>query len=377
MTLPPCPRRSPPVLMQDLVEEILLRLPPDEPARRVHAALICKSWLRILHDGAFLRRYPKFHRKPSLLGFIHNGPSLMSPGFFSTSIAFHFSLPAVAPGRSWVALDCRHHRVLLILHIYKPRELIVWDPITHEQHHLPLPSHPHSYSNGAVLCAADGCDHLDCHGGPYLVVFVGTRNYGLAGGKNDAWVSVYSSETGAWSAVTSTTIENGSNGEMMKPSLLIGDKLYFSLSQNDDMHMLKFDLGGRTLSVIETPGVFGAIPMMAEDGGLEFVAVLHDSIYSWSWQAGTHGNSARWVRQWMMDLVPLVPICHRKTMREVIGLVEGTQTIFIYSPRVGIFTLDLNSRQVKKLGRGGFYYNILPYSSFYIPDLAKGRLALP
>ncbi|TVU40741.1 hypothetical protein EJB05_14216, partial [Eragrostis curvula] len=138
------------------------------------------------------------------------------------------------------------------------------------------------------------------------------------------------------------------------------------------MHMLKFDLGGRTLSVIvDTPGMYGAIPMMAEDGGLGFVGVLDDSIYSWSWQAGTHGNSASWVRQWMMDLMPLVPNCHRKTMREVIGLVEGTQTIFIYSPRVGIFTLDLNSRQVKKLGRGGFYYNI--YFSFVSTLSCEGR----
>jgi hypothetical protein len=30
------------------------------------------------------------------------------------------------------------------------------------------------YNNaGAVLCAKNDCDHLDCHGGPFLVVFVG------------------------------------------------------------------------------------------------------------------------------------------------------------------------------------------------------------
>ncbi|TVU40723.1 hypothetical protein EJB05_14196, partial [Eragrostis curvula] len=319
MTRPPCRRRLPPVLMEDLVEEILLRLPPDEPAHRVHAALVCKSWLRILHDSAFLRRYR------SQVGAL-----------------------LVTPERQWWALDCRHHRVL-IFHIYELVELIVWDPITDEKHHLPLPPHSDmSHSNGAVLCAADGCDHLNCHGGTYHVVFVWTTRHGLVvDGEHVARASMYSSETGAWSAVTSIAIENGSNVQMVKPSLVIGDTLYFSISQDDDMHMLKFDLGGRTLSVIvDTPGMHGAIPMIAEDGRLGFVAVLDDSIYSWSWQAGTHGNSARWVRQWMMDLVPLLPNCHRKTMREVIGLVEGTQTIFIYSPRVGIFTLDLKSQQI-------------------------------
>ncbi|TVU40884.1 hypothetical protein EJB05_14367, partial [Eragrostis curvula] len=355
--------------MEDLVEEILLRLPPDEPARRVHAALVCKSWLRILRDGAFLRRYRKFHQNLYLLGYIHNGLGLMSPILVSTSIGFPFSPPAVAPERQWWALDCRHHRVL-IFHIYELVELIVWDPITDEKHHLPLPPHSDmSHSNGAVLCAVDCCDHLNCHGGPYHVVFVWTTRHGLVGGEEHvAWASVYSSETGAWSTVNSITIENGSNIEMMKPSLLIGDTLYFSLSQDDDTHMLKFDLGGRTMSVIvDTPGMYGAIPMMAEDGGVGFVAVLDDSIYSWLWQADTHGNSARWVRQWIMDLVPLLPNCHRKTMRKVIGLVEGTQTIFIYSPRVGIFTLDLKSRQVRRVGERGFCYNILPYRSFYIP----------
>ncbi|TVU40738.1 hypothetical protein EJB05_14213, partial [Eragrostis curvula] len=115
----------------------------------------------------------------------------------------------------------------------------------------------------------------------------GRLRHGLVGGgEHVTWASVYSSETGAWSAVTSITIENGLHVEIMKPSLLIGDTLYFYLAESG---MLKFDLGGRTLSVIvDTPGMYGAIPMMAEDGRLGFVAVLDDSIYTWSWKAGAH-----------------------------------------------------------------------------------------
>ncbi|TVU40730.1 hypothetical protein EJB05_14203, partial [Eragrostis curvula] len=285
----------------------------------------------------------------------------------SASIAFPFAFPSSlqlveAPHRSSWALDCRHDRVLILQGL----ELIVWDPIANEEHHLALPSYPddHDHSHAAVLCAVDGCDHLDCHSGPYNVVFVGTER-GAGGGEYVAWASVYSSETGAWSAVTSTTIEFDSYVEM-KPSLLIGDTLYFTLSQSG---MLKFDLGGRSLSLIYSPGVFGAIPMMAEDGGLEFTAVLEDSIYIWSWQAATQDSTARWVQQWIMELEPMLPSCPESTSREVIGLVEGTHTIFIDSPRAGVFTLDLKSRQVRRVGKGGVYYDILPYRSFYIPVL--------
>jgi len=37
------PRPAPPAaLMDELVEEILLRIPPDDPARLLRAALVCK-----------------------------------------------------------------------------------------------------------------------------------------------------------------------------------------------------------------------------------------------------------------------------------------------------------------------------------------------
>jgi len=44
-------------LLEELVEEILLRIPLDEPAYLVRARLVCKSWFRILSDRSFLRRY--------------------------------------------------------------------------------------------------------------------------------------------------------------------------------------------------------------------------------------------------------------------------------------------------------------------------------
>ena len=42
MSPPSC---DPPALLE-LMDEILLRIPPDEPAHLIRAALVCKPWLR-------------------------------------------------------------------------------------------------------------------------------------------------------------------------------------------------------------------------------------------------------------------------------------------------------------------------------------------
>ncbi|BAH94234.1 Os08g0299600 [Oryza sativa Japonica Group] len=58
-------------LAPELLSEILLRLPPDEPEQLFRAALVCKEWLRAICDPGFLRRYRAFHRSPPLLGLLY------------------------------------------------------------------------------------------------------------------------------------------------------------------------------------------------------------------------------------------------------------------------------------------------------------------
>ena len=41
------------VLMEELVEEVLLRFPPAEPASLVRAALVCKPWCRLISGRRF------------------------------------------------------------------------------------------------------------------------------------------------------------------------------------------------------------------------------------------------------------------------------------------------------------------------------------
>ncbi|KAK3153029.1 hypothetical protein QOZ80_2BG0166730 [Eleusine coracana subsp. coracana] len=99
------------------------------------------------------------------------------------------------------ALDARHGRVLLhnlFSCQLEETKLIVWDPITGGMRPLPMPRFRRSYTSwtAAVLCQEAGCDHLDCGGGRFLVVFVETD-------ESERFTStcIYSSEARAWKGV--------------------------------------------------------------------------------------------------------------------------------------------------------------------------------
>src|SRR5438105_4176299 len=113
--------RSPPALIDDLVGEILLLIPPDEPAHLVLASLVSKPWYCILSNRTFLRRYREFHQTPPLLGFVHNSERKGVSRFTPTPTALPFSQLALGC-RRWWALDCRHGRVLI--HTFRPMGLI-------------------------------------------------------------------------------------------------------------------------------------------------------------------------------------------------------------------------------------------------------------
>ncbi|TVU41798.1 hypothetical protein EJB05_15350, partial [Eragrostis curvula] len=343
-------------LLDELVGEILLRLPPDEPADILRVSLVCKRWCRLLSDPAFGRRYRELHRAPPLLGFFHNmyesGPL---PRFVST-VASPCSLPALHCSSLWV-LDCRHGRVLI--HRFAPTDLVMFDPLTGEQQHLPLPPYPHISYAGAVLCAVAGCDHLDCHRGPFLVVFVGTDD------DAPTWASVYSSETGAWSASSSIVIDSHIEAW---PSLRIGNSLYFMVAQG--IFILRYDLAGTGFSVIDVPDEYEEMGtfVMVEDGRLGFVGVEDRSLHLWSWQEAGPDGSAGWRQCRVIELTTLLPISDTTDSIEVVGYVEGTDTIFL-STNVGIFTLKIKSGQVKKVGESGPYSAIIPCTGFYLPGV--------
>ncbi|XP_066393623.1 uncharacterized protein [Miscanthus floridulus] len=104
--------RTPPALMDEHVEEILLRIPPDDPARLVRASIACKRWCRLVCDPGFRRRFRERHRTPPLLGVIRychvRGRDRVAR--FVPTCSFR---PRRADRHGWHAIDCRLGRVLL------------------------------------------------------------------------------------------------------------------------------------------------------------------------------------------------------------------------------------------------------------------------
>ncbi|TVU40704.1 hypothetical protein EJB05_14174, partial [Eragrostis curvula] len=350
---------APPELDADAISQILIRMPPDEPAHLIRASLVCKPWRRILFDPAFLRRYREFHRTPPLLGFLRFKNH--HHRFDSTATASPFSRLELPRG-SWQTLDCRHGRVLFFaFDDYGSLGLLLWNPITGEQQRLPKPKSLNLEAltfSAAVLCAVDSCNHFDCHGGPFLVVLA-------AGAVEDefSWASEYSSETGVWSDSTtadfSTSNKIRANATISRPSLFTGDAAYFILPRGNAI--LKYDLGGRGLSVIDVPDVYNktGIVMTAEDGGLGYAGVKGYNLYLWSWKANAEGiRSVKGLKKLLS-----IPDMHRISP-DVIGFVEGTDTIFV-STCLNIFTLKLKSGQIRKVGPRLGYGPVVPYMSFY------------
>ncbi|CAN6202904.1 unnamed protein product [Urochloa humidicola] len=112
------PPRRPPELIDDAITEILLRLPPDDPACVVRASLVCKPWRRLLSDPVFPRRYREFHGAPPLLGFLSNtntySNNLSVYRFVPTAgAAPPFPLPPLEEWGRGCVVDCRHGRVLV------------------------------------------------------------------------------------------------------------------------------------------------------------------------------------------------------------------------------------------------------------------------
>ncbi|TVU18068.1 hypothetical protein EJB05_34137, partial [Eragrostis curvula] len=397
MPPPPPPELSD--LPDDILGDILLCIPQDDPACFLRASLVCKRWRRVLADPAFRRRHRAFHPRPSFLGFLHavRKDIPYCSRFVPNDPASR--RPAARDFPGWLVLDCRHGRALFAtpspsvpVHL----DLLVWDPLTGEEHRLPRPSPPSIEGivrfNAAVLCAAavEGCDHRGCHGGAFSVVFLCTK-YSMR-----ASARVYSSKTGDWSKPTSVQgldIPMVSSG----PVALVGDALYFPGSSN---RAFKYQLGTQRLSAINKPpySVFlgGSIwPMTTKDGGLGFAGVKGGStgegprarartprLCLCSTQAGLDGV-AQWARVRTIELEMLLPdgALPEKTYvyggyadhapnAQVLGFVDGTDGLFVgvrtWTSNPGaVYLVQLDSGRARKVLED--YTFVFPYTSFCIP----------
>ncbi|GJN26166.1 hypothetical protein PR202_gb14076 [Eleusine coracana subsp. coracana] len=217
-----------PSLMEDLVEEILLRFPPDDPGSLVSAALVCKAWCR----------FREFHHRrsspPPVLGFFCGiytpSDAYISPGEprFMPLLPSSFRRLPHASLPNWRAVDARHGRVLFydkdtVVDLDSVRlRLIVWNPVTGKASTLPVaPVYtPMDRWNAALLCD----DDVDS---PFRVVLVTTTAKGLTSAR-----VYYSTEQQAWSTPVSSVQHQYSFRLLRGRNALIGNNaLYFKCDQ--------------------------------------------------------------------------------------------------------------------------------------------------
>ncbi|CAL5091821.1 unnamed protein product [Urochloa decumbens] len=368
-------------LLTELVEEILLRLPPSEPACLFRAALVCKRWCGIVSAAGFHRRYGEFHGAPPTIAAVYNvdGGDAYVACFRPCA-----SFPPRADRHGKAVVDCRHGRVLLrpmppigedLNHLpMKPVILDVWDPATDEQWKLCLPYlYPNSFY-GVVLCAGAGtCNHLGCHGGPFLVVIAGTD-------LKDIFVYTYSSEAAAWSKPSTIHLDTALNSSsMFSPGLVAGDSIYFMLEEG--YRIVKYDLGGCVISMIDPPlslhDAKGKVYLVeTKDGGLGIANVDGYNLHVWYWRLRPGSNGmGQWVEEQVIKLDTVLPVATNgpSTEFDVVGFGEGTDVI-LGSANAGMFVVWQSSGRVMKADerRAVPFPSLEPmfcYQNFYTPAL--------
>ncbi|KAK3124304.1 hypothetical protein QOZ80_7BG0584700 [Eleusine coracana subsp. coracana] len=383
------------LMLDDVVEEVLLRLPPTDPASLARAALVCTRWRRIVSDPGFRRRFTAFHHHghrrrtpPPMLSFLCNIKSSVDGADIARSFPAAPSFPSHPDRRGDFALDARHGRVLLQRtraagpsprqegfdpDVVEPIDLLVWDPVTRDEHRLPvLFWHARSRLawNAAVLCAAAAITGTECdhHDGPFSVVFVGIDD---AESKISAFT--YSSETGAWAVPVSAYME-GLSATLLGPSVLAGEALHFTIEGGQ--RILAYHLAARTIDVLLTPNLpVQTVSLIAtEDGRLGIAGVMMGGsgtrLGVWSRHLRVHpvyGAMWCWEQHRAIELgrVLLVDPSYEPPFF-VVGFAEGAGIVFVGTGG-GVFTVELSSGRVTKVLEIGECYGIVPYVSFYTP----------
>ncbi|CAM0947753.1 unnamed protein product [Alopecurus aequalis] len=340
---PPSPAAAPPLEDDDLLSEILLRLPPH-PSSLPRASAVSKRWRSLASDPRFCSRFRLHHRRnaPFLGCFvsdfrhIHFQPAMEPPNRLPQDC---FSFP-IAPGEGrFLPLGCRHGLALIF---FPGIQLLVWDPVTGEQHRLDIPPGLDTEKNlisAAVFRPAGDIHH-------YQVVLVSNCE------RQDtrAVASVYSSETGVWGNLISTQLPyHDSWVRALMPAVMIGNSLYWLLNANSE-GILEFDLAKGGLAVIPLPVLDTCTRkcqiwvMLAEGGGLGFLFLTGFCAQSWKRMTNCDGVGS-WVPQRSIELDKLLSLDpETKIWPSIIGYAEDTNMVLLWTS-IGIFLVQLESLQ--------------------------------
>uniref|UniRef100_A0A8I6XVM0 F-box protein AT5G49610-like beta-propeller domain-containing protein n=1 Tax=Hordeum vulgare subsp. vulgare TaxID=112509 RepID=A0A8I6XVM0_HORVV len=269
-------------------------------------------------------------------------------------------------------MDCRHGRALFLSKGQRDTmELIVWEPITGALQRVPVPAaaaFKSDHPTAAVFCASDGCDHRDCLGGPFRVVFV----FGLCfcdDDDNDQCVTsacVYSSESGTWGELTSMDEQFGNFGD--HSSVLVGRSLLYFMSYGG--LILEYDLSRDSMTWLDTPCEHYPNPeqmnlMLMEEGGLGVTEVLESHLKLWSREVSDDPHG-RWVLSRDIYLENLLPNGALEGYVYLLGFAEGANVIFMITV-AGLFAVELQPERARKVCDGHGFFNLIPVVSFYTP----------
>ncbi|CAM0875712.1 unnamed protein product [Alopecurus aequalis] len=376
-------------LNEDMLREILLRLPP-QPSSLLRASAVCSHWRGLVTDARFLRRFRAHQGKPPLLGVfelhiygVQFRSTLDPPDRIPGKL---FDLPRQTGRRRRELLGCRHGCVLLLDVKQKQDNVIVCDPLTGEHHRLTAPPvfKGFHYIYGAVLCAAVDQDHVhgSCHSSPFKVILMSLR---AGGHKADTSpiACVYSSETGVWGNLISTTDPCELAG--CNPGILIGNVLYWSsksvrpntYAYLDDFKddIVEFDLDRQSLGVIKgPPSLNDSLShqiIRAEDDALGLAILSHGTFEVWQRRVNCQGATT-WLLQNTFEMHTLlgIPPQIAGTMRrmEILGYDEDNGAIFVYV-NAHVYTIQLMLMQFRKLYESPYPRICHPFTSFYAPDI--------
>ncbi|KAM3244420.1 hypothetical protein ACQJBY_056005 [Aegilops geniculata] len=370
---PPSLAPAPPLDDEDLLREILLRL-PLQPSSLARASSVCTRWRGILSDPQFRKRFRKHHGKPLLLGFFA-GPVFRNHVFTPVMDspdripAARFSMPqSRSPFDRWDLVGCRHGLAVLINKCRK--EVIVSDPLTGRQQCVRFPPGLCDalwgiFCNwhGAVLCA-DGEDrhvHGDCLSSPFKLILIRSGDMRTFG-------SLYDSVSGVWGNIFSATTNSICS---IRSSILAGNALCWLISGGD---VLVFDLEMQNLCVIEKPAENHGITswrlqlVRMEDGGLGLAVLSELTVQLWV-RKSNHDGVVGWVL--LQKTIPLEGMFQRRMCSDqkralFVGYDEDTNVI-VLTTVIGNFTLQLDSMQLKHIiERNDICFDTFyPYTNFY------------
>ncbi|XP_044985123.1 uncharacterized protein LOC123452527 [Hordeum vulgare subsp. vulgare] len=391
---PPAPAPAPPEEDDDLLSEILLRLPPL-PSSLPRASLVCNRWRGLVSAPAFLRRFRAHHRRrvggppPPLLGFFED--ALYGVSFTATLDApdripdGRFSRRFDDGGSAPIVLGCRDGLVLILDPTYPLGQIgvLIWDPVTGDQRRLTVPpalddGYTEIY-NGALLRAAAGARGGD-HRFQFQLVMVGVDRK-----HTRAFACVYSSEAGVWGDLISAPLVSMSYHTVVSMSIsstLVGNSLYWSVFGNSAYGILEFDLDTQRLAVIPVPvsssssvnWSFWAMPM--EDGGLGFLYLLDFSTQLWKRTTDRDGDVS-WVLAKTIELDKLLSLDKKKSCPMMLGFSDCNNVVFFLTV-TGLVMVQFESMQFKKLAHTRLDLSLVhphvvhPFSTVYTADMGTG-----